>query len=135
MSKSKVQNLSTLISYRAYYVTDPVKITRLSPSSESFVGQTLMFNCFSDGNPKPTYYWLTPNRRGKYDVTFNDDSSTLRIKLNNSADFGNYTCLVNNSISSDNRNTFLNQLCKYSYILLIDYFNKYRIRHFPHMTL
>ena len=88
-----------------------------------------MFNCFADGNPKPTYYWLTPNRRGKYDVTLKDDSSTLRIKLNNSADFGNYTCLVNNSISSDNRTTFVTQLCKYSYILLINYFNKYRLRH------
>ena len=96
------------------YFTDPVTIKRLLYSTrKSFIGQSATFRCFSDGYPKPVYEWKTPNPNGRHNSSREDDSSILNVEFVSSADFGNYTCSVKNSISNSSQTVPVTQLCKY----------------------
>ena len=96
------------------YSTDPVSINLLSSSTrKSFIGQNATIRCFSDGNPKPMYEWKIPNPNKRHNPLLEDDSSILNVVFDSSADFGNYTCSVRNSISNSSQTIPVTQLCKY----------------------
>ncbi|KXJ10259.1 Opioid-binding protein/cell adhesion molecule [Exaiptasia diaphana] len=50
-------------------------------------------NCKADGRPQPTLKWTGPSRKG--------DSSVFKFKIEDEEEFGNYTCVANNSVGSD----------------------------------
>ena len=88
---------------------DSPNIKELTTSnSSSFIGQHVIFCCYSDGNPPPTFRWIFPNGN-----LLSQNGRCLDVELNTRHNFGNYSCVVSNTNGNDTETANIRQLCKY----------------------
>jgi hypothetical protein len=80
----------------------------------SHLGQTIILNCESVGNPAPNITWYHGNERmmssGRYEMT--RDSSELILNDVKEEDYGKYSCVAENSKAKLAHNFTLSMLGK-----------------------
>ena len=75
-----------------------IKRAAFSPDNSSWIGQTITLTCETDGVPVPTITWTKPDGTKLKQET--SSTSTASLKLETSADFGQYKCSADNGFSS-----------------------------------
>ena len=80
--------------------TDKALIKRVafSPDNSSWIGQTITLTCETDGIPVPTITLTKPD--GSQLKQEKSSISTASLKLESSADFGQYKCSADNGCPS-----------------------------------
>ena len=80
--------------------TDKALITKVafSPHYSSWIGQTITLTCETDGVPVPTITLTKPDGSQLKQET--SSISTANLKLESSADFGQYKCSADNGFPS-----------------------------------
>ena len=78
-------------------VPPTIKETSTS-TSRSWIGQTVVFKCVSDGVPTPTLTWYKPG--GSQIDRTTGIQSIVNVKMNVDQDFGGYKCDADNGLNS-----------------------------------
>ncbi|KAL9964765.1 hypothetical protein ACROYT_G028449 [Oculina patagonica] len=84
----------------------PAKILRITTSAaSSWIGQTVLLKCVSDGVPTPTLTWYKPDGNELNTVTAKE--STVKVTINDEQDFGKYKCVAFNGLDPSNSASML----------------------------
>ena len=75
-----------------------IKRAAFSPNNSSWIGQTITLTCETDGVPVPKIIWSKPGGTKLKQET--SSTSKVSLKLETSADFGQYKCSADNGFSS-----------------------------------
>ena len=77
-----------------------IKRAAFSPGNSSWIGQTITLTCETDGIPVPKITWTKPDGSQLKQET--SSISSVSMKLERSADFGQYKCSADNGYPSPN---------------------------------
>ena len=82
------------------YFSDAPVIKKVAASSDkSWIGQTVMLTCKSDGIPLPTLTWYKPD--GSQINIITATQNTVNVKMSVDQDFGGYKCDADNGVTPD----------------------------------
>lgn len=74
------------------------------------IGDTALLRCDAKSNPSPRFSWLRNNYETFKNVDIRDDSSTLRVKIEQEESFNdNYTCIAENTHGRSSQNFVLKE--------------------------
>lgn len=74
------------------------------------IGDTALLRCHAKSNPSPRFSWLRNNYETFKNVDIRDDSSTLRVKIEQEESFNdNYTCIAENTHGRSSQNFVLKE--------------------------
>ncbi|XP_066025243.1 uncharacterized protein [Pocillopora verrucosa] len=89
----------------------PTIQTVTTSSKRSWIGQTVTFNCLSDGVPTPTLSWYKPE--GSEINRVRGRENKVQVPLRGDQDFGHYKCIATNAlVPSDEKSIKINQIKK-----------------------
>ena len=78
--------------------SDPPSIKEATLSAaKSWIGQTVMLKCVSDGVPTPTLTWYKPD--GSQINTVTSIQNIVNVKMSVDQDFGGYKCIAENGLA------------------------------------
>lgn len=74
------------------------------------IGETVLLRCVAPSKPIPRFSWLRNNYETFKNVDIRDDSSTLKVKIEQEESFNvNYTCIAENTHGRLSQNFVLKQ--------------------------
>ena len=96
-----------------FYFLDPPTITKVTVSSDkSWIGQTVMLTCKSDGIPLPTLTWYKPD--GSQINSNATKESTVDVEMSFDQDFGIYNCVAANGLTpADSKIVKIEQISRF----------------------
>lgn len=92
----------------------PPHFTRPLTDCTADAGSSVCWSCFVEGNPLPTIQWFKDDRcldvEPRYDISFNNGESILRLDDVSASDAGHYTIVARNEVGTDQCSGVLNVL-------------------------
>lgn len=92
----------------------PPHFTRSLSNCTANVGSSMCWNCYVEGNPLPTIQWFKGEQcldvEPRYDISFNNGESILRLDNLSSDDAGQFTIVAKNKLGVDQCSAELNVL-------------------------
>ena len=94
------------------YFSDAPVIKKVAASSDkSWIGQTVMLTCKSDGIPLPTLTWYKPD--GSQINSNATKESTVDVEMSFDQDFGIYNCVAANGLTpADHKTVEIKQISR-----------------------